>query len=228
MFDAMAMQQQAAYDMGTLGLTDTRAPGEMDELLRQYHQHLVLPRFHKQFELSEYLETFMNELLQRLREAELLRDENPKAVATRLAEGVKRQEARIDELNNEVRELKADVERLRVPQQPRHQHRSVEEQVRAAQYAAYRTRGSSRRTPSRDGSYRSGTEENGLPGSAEVLYDAVCRSLREGRARGSHPVASAAGDSNAPSTPTAGLWYPSDYDPHGYSNTPSTPTAGLW
>ena len=60
MFNATAMQEQAAHDLGTLGLTETRAPGEIDEALLKYHQHIVLPRLVKHVELSEYLEEFIN------------------------------------------------------------------------------------------------------------------------------------------------------------------------
>ena len=35
MFNATAMQEQAAHDLGTLGLTETRAPGEIDEAAPQ-------------------------------------------------------------------------------------------------------------------------------------------------------------------------------------------------
>ena len=128
----------------------------------------------------------------------------------RLTHRLNRQESRLDQLNNEVGLLKAELEILRVPQQPRNQHLSLEERMKRAQYAAYQLRGSSRRQPSRDGSCRSGTEDNGLPVSAEVLYDAVCRSLIEGRARRSRP-ASDAGESNALSTPGS-IYYPSDYE----------------
>ena len=199
MFNATAMQEQAAHDLGTLGLTETRAPGEIDEALLKYHQHIVLPRLVKHVELSEYLEEFINDLMQRLREAELLRDESPKTQTARLHQRLNRLESNIDMLQNDVGRLRAELERLRVPQQPRNQHQSTEERIKGAQYAAYQLRGSSRRAPSLDGSIRSG-EDNGLPVSAEVLYDAVCRSLLEGRARRSNPPSEAA-ESDTPWTP---------------------------
>ena len=211
--------------MHTLGLTLRGGPASIDEAVFKYHQFLVLPRFHKQFQLNEYLETFMSDLLQRLREAEVLRDDHPTTMVKGLVTRMGLNNYRIEILNDEVVRLnanlealreafKADVERRRVPQQPRPQHLSVEEQVRAAQYAAYRTRGSPRRAPSRDGSCRSGTEDNGLPVNPEELHDAVCRSLQEGRARGSHWASSDAGDSNAVSTPSGvDCWYPSGSEP---------------
>ena len=222
MFNSTAMHEQALLDVGALRLTETRAPGDIDVALLTYHEHIVLPRLYKHLELSEYLETFMSALLQRLREAEVLRDESPNTETARLMQRLNRQESRLDLLNNEVGRLKDEVGRLKeevgrlmsqgstCSQRGGNPPQTLEERVRSAQYAAYQQRGSSRRAPSRDGSCRSGTEDNGLPVSADVLYDAVCRSLIEGRARRSRP-ASDAGESNALSTPGS-IYYPSDYE----------------
>ena len=162
MFDATVMQEQAEMDMGTLGLTDTRAPSDIDHALLAYHQHIVLPRFFKHWQLSEYLDDFIPGLLQRLREAEVLRDETPQTEHARLTQRLNQQQSRLDVPYNEVSRLNAELERLRVPQQPRNQHLSIDERMRGAQYAAYQMRGSSRRAPSLDGSIRS-WEDNGLP-----------------------------------------------------------------
>ena len=201
MFNSTAMAEQGVIDMRTISRAKN-APPALIELFLEYHEKLVLPRFHKIDDISEYHEKFMEDLIQRLREAEVLQDETPATVHGRLTQRIRQLEKRVDQLTTELKaQATAHAER-----RTNHRGRSLEEQVRDAQYEAYQRRGRSRRPPSRDGSFRCGTEDNGLPVSEEALYDAVCRGLREATDRGSRATSSDAGESVASSS----AWVPSE------------------